>query len=125
MKEWKVLLVDDEEEFASTLAERLSMRGLNVRTAPDGESALEMVMNDPPHVVLLDVLMPGIGGLEVLRRIKATSPNIQVILLTGHGSTRNGMDGMRQGAFDYLMKPLKIEDLMSKLRDAVESIQDE
>jgi DNA-binding response OmpR family regulator len=115
----RVLLVDDEEEFATTLAERLSMRGLDVETALDGESALELMDADPPDVVLLDVLMPGMGGLEVLRRIRSISPGTQVILLTGHGSTRDGMEGMRQGAFDYLMKPLKIEELVKKLEEAV------
>jgi len=119
MKEWNLLLVDDEEEFVSTLAERLTMRGMRVRTALDGESALRMVEDDPPHVVLLDVLMPGMGGLEVLRVIKKLHPETQVILLTGHGSTRDGMEGMRHGAFDYLTKPLKIEDLMAKLEEAV------
>ncbi len=119
----RVLLVDDEEEFATTLAERLSMRGLEVETALDGESALELMDADPPDVVLLDVLMPGMGGLEVLRRIRSTSPGTQVILLTGHGSTRDGMEGMRQGAFDYLMKPLKIEELVKKLEEAVAADQ--
>ncbi len=118
MEGLRVLLVDDEEEFASTLAERLSMRGLDVKTALDGETALEMVAADPPDVVLLDVLMPGMGGLEVLRRIRSRHPETQVILLTGHGSTRDGMEGMRQGAFDYLMKPLKIEELIAKLDEA-------
>jgi DNA-binding NtrC family response regulator len=119
MKEWNLLLVDDEEEFVSTLAERLTMRGLRVRAALDGESALRMINEDPPNVVLLDVLMPGMGGLEVLRVIKKLHPETQVILLTGHGSTRDGMEGMRHGAFDYLTKPLKIEDLMAKLEEAV------
>lgn len=118
MEGLRVLLVDDEEEFASTLAERLSMRGLDVKTALDGETALEMIAANPPDVVLLDVLMPGMGGLEVLRRIRSGHPETQVILLTGHGSTRDGMEGMRQGAFDYLMKPLKIEELIAKLQEA-------
>lgn len=118
MEGLRVLLVDDEEEFASTLAERLSMRGLDVKTALDGETALEMIAANPPDVVLLDVLMPGMGGLEVLRRIRSSHPGTQVILLTGHGSTRDGMEGMRQGAFDYLMKPLKIEELIAKLEEA-------
>ena len=119
MPDWKILLVDDEEEFVNTLAERLTIRGYRVRTAHDGESALEMVNADPPHVVLLDVLMPGMGGLDVLRMIKSMHPETQVILLTGHGSTRGGIDGMKQGAFDYLMKPVRIEELLAKLKEAI------
>jgi DNA-binding NtrC family response regulator len=118
MQELDVLLVDDEEEFVDTLAERLSMRGVNVRTALNGETALELLSQRSPDVVLLDVLMPGMGGLETLRAIKAGHPEVRVILLTGHASTRDGMEGMRQGALDYLMKPLKIEELMSKLEEA-------
>jgi DNA-binding response OmpR family regulator len=119
MEDWSVLLVDDEEEFVSTLAERLSIRGIKVRTAQDGETAIGMINEDPPQVVLLDVLMPGMSGLEALRAIKGAHPEVQVILLTGHGSTRDGMEGMRHGAFDYLMKPLKIEELMAKLNEAI------
>ncbi len=118
MSELDVLLVDDEEEFVDALAERLSMRGVNVRTALNGEAALELLSQKTPQVVLLDVLMPGMGGLETLRAIKASHSEVKVILLTGHGSTRDGIEGMRQGAMDYLMKPLKIEELMSKLEDA-------
>lgn len=121
MQELDVLLVDDEEEFVSTLAERLSMRGVNVRTALNGEAALELISQKSPQVVLLDVLMPGMGGLETLRAIKAAHPEVKVILLTGHGSTRDGIEGMRQGALDYLMKPLKLEELMNKLEEAVKS----
>ncbi len=123
MPDWNVLLVDDEEEFANTLAERLTIRGVRVRTAHDGESAIEMVNDDPPHVVVLDVLMPGMGGLDVLRMIKSIHPETQVILLTGQGSTRGGMDGMKHGAFDYLMKPVKIEELLAKLKEAVASTE--
>ncbi len=119
MEGLKILVVDDEKEFASTLAERLSMRGLDVKIALGGETALEMMASDPPEVMLLDVLMPGMGGLEVLRKTRSSHPNTKVILLTGHGSTRDGMEGMRQGACDYLMKPVKIEELMAKLEEAV------
>lgn len=120
MKDWTVLLVDDEVEFTSALAERLSFRGIRAQTAGDGEEALAMIERDPPQVVLLDLMMPGMSGVEVLQEIRRTHPEIKVILLTGHGSTREGMEGMRLGAFDYLMKPLSIEELMEKLRNAVE-----
>ena len=120
MQDWTVLLVDDEEEFVSTLAERLRMRGIQARTAGNGEEALRSIAADPPHVVILDVMMPGMSGLDVLRRIKADFTGIEVILLTGIGSTREGVEGMRMGALDYLMKPLQIEELIEKLRDAVD-----
>jgi DNA-binding response OmpR family regulator len=120
MQDWKVLLVDDEEDFVSTLAERLRMRGVQARTAGNGEEALRSIAADPPHVVVLDVMMPGMSGLDVLRRIKADFTGIEVILLTGIGSTREGVEGMRLGALDYLMKPLQIEELIEKLRDAVD-----
>jgi DNA-binding response OmpR family regulator len=119
MKRMKVLLVDDEEEFVHTLAERLQLRGIDALGVTKGEEALESLEADPPEVVVLDVLMPGIGGLEVLRRIKGRHPEIQVILLTGRGSEKDGMEGMRLGAFDYLMKPLNIEELIKKMREAL------
>jgi DNA-binding response OmpR family regulator len=119
MEDLKVLLVDDEEEFVSTLAERLRLRGIQTRTANDGEEAFRQIATDPPQVVVLDVMMPGIGGLKVLERIKAEHPAIQVILLTGLGTTQDGAAGMTMGAFDYLMKPLQIEDLIARIGEAV------
>ncbi|EPR37450.1 response regulator receiver protein [Desulfovibrio sp. X2] len=117
---WKILLVDDEEDFIGTLAERLTLRGLSPRVALDGEEALRLVEEEPPDVVVLDVLMPGMKGLDVLRAVKVRHPEIQVILLTGHGSTKDGMEGMRQGAFDYMMKPLSIDALLGKIAEAME-----
>jgi DNA-binding response OmpR family regulator len=119
MRGWKVLLVDDEVEFASTLAERLALRGIQARTAYDGDEALRLIDEEVPQVVVLDLMMPGLGGKEVLSRIKKLYPRIQVILLTGHGSTRDGIEGMQLGAFDYLMKPLSIEELLDKIGKAV------
>jgi DNA-binding NtrC family response regulator len=119
-KDWKILLVDDEHEFITTLAERLELRGINARVVFDGESALLAVADDEPHVMILDVLMPGIKGLEVLERVKRTNPNVQVLLLTGHGSTRDGIEGMRLGAFDYMMKPLNIDTLIEKMESAID-----
>ena len=121
MQGWKVLLVDDEVEFASTLAERLALRGVRARTAYDGDEALRLIDEEEPQVVVLDLMMPGLSGKEVLSRIKKLHPRIQVILLTGHGSTRDGIEGMQLGAFDYLMKPLSIEELMDKIGKAVEN----
>ena len=121
MKNLKILLVDDEEEFVTTLAERLELRGLQARAALNGEAALQMIEADTPEIVILDVMMPGIGGFEVLRQIKAQHPQLPVILLTGRGSTKEGIKGMQQGAFDYLMKPLNIEELIKKIQEAIES----
>ncbi|MEW6137042.1 MAG: response regulator [Thermodesulfobacteriota bacterium] len=115
---WKVLLVDDEEDFAAALAERLRLRGIVVDTAFDGETALQKLVAYNPEVVVLDVMMPGIGGLAVLQHIKAQKPETQVILLTGKGSTRDGIEGMRLGAYDYLVKPVQIDELIGKLKEA-------
>lgn len=118
MKTLKVLLVDDEEEFVSTLAERLEMRNITAFVANDGDTALRIIETQRPPVVVLDVMMPGISGLDVLKQIKSRYPEISVILLTGRGSTKDGIEGMRLGAFDYLMKPVKIEGLIQKLGEA-------
>jgi len=117
----RVLIVDDEQDFANTLAERLALRDFDTEVKKDGEGALAAVENNPPDVVVLDIRMPGIGGFEVLRRIKSTHPRVQVILLTGHGSTGDGIKGMELGAFDYLIKPVDINELMTKIRAAIES----
>ena len=122
MHDWKILLVDDEEEFITTLAERLSLRGIAARVALNGEEGLRLMDEDPPHVMILDVLMPGMKGLDVLKLVKAKRPDVQVILLTGHGSTRDGMEGMRHGAFDYMMKPLSIDALLAKLGEAMDKV---
>ena len=121
MKNLKILLVDDEVEFVTTLAERLQLRGAQAQSATDGEEALHMIETDPPQIVILDVMMPGLGGLEVLKRIKIQYARIPVILLTGRGSTKEGIEGMRLGAFDYLIKPINIEELIEKIEKAVQS----
>ena len=120
MTQMNLLLVDDETEFATTLAERLELRGMTVRTAADGEAALPMVEDDPPDIIVLDLMMPGIGGMETLKRIKASHADIPVILLTGRGSTKEGIEGMRLGAFDYMMKPIDLDQLLQKLEEAAE-----
>ena len=118
----KILLVDDEHEFVTTLAERLELRNMKVSIAMDGETALGLTENDPPQVVVLDVMMPGLNGLEVLEKIKAMDSGIQVILLTGHGATKEGIRGMQLGAFDYLIKPIDIDELIKKLNEAVKRL---
>lgn len=115
----KVLLIDDEEEFSNTLAERLSIRGFETMTASNGEAGLKLISDERFSIVILDLMMPGMSGLDTLRQIKIIAPDLPVVLLTGHGSTREGMEGMRLGAFDYLMKPLDIKDLIQKINSAV------
>ncbi|KUG28930.1 response regulator [hydrocarbon metagenome] len=117
-KDWNVLLVDDERDFVTTLSERLALRGIRSRVVFDGESALREVAENPPHLVILDVMLPGMKGLEVLRGIRAGFPNVKVILLTGHGTTKNGIEGMKLGAFDYMIKPLDIDVLIEKMTEA-------
>lgn len=114
----KVLLVDDEEEFVKTLSERLQMRDLDSETAFDGEQAIESVTEQEPDVLVLDLKMPGIHGLEVLRWVKRFHPSIQVIILTGHGTERDEEKARELGAFDYLKKPVETESLMKKIRIA-------
>lgn len=118
MDRWKVLLVDDEEEFVTTLAERLSLRGIRTRTALDGETGLRRMAEEEPHVLLLDVMMPGMRGLDVLRAARRDHPAVQVILLTGQGSAKDGIEGMKEGAFDYMMKPFDIDGLIAKIGEA-------
>ncbi len=115
---YRVLLVDDETEFVSALAERLRLRGIDAQIATSGYEALEKIETDPPQVIALDVLMPGIGGLEVLKQIKKNFPQLPVILLTGRSSW-DSIQGIRLGAYDCLTKPLKIEELMQIMSQAV------
>jgi DNA-binding response OmpR family regulator len=112
MSIFKVLLVDDEREYVTTLGERMQMRGLDPEIAFSGEQALRMLEHSLPDVMVLDLKMPGIDGLEVLRRVKKRYPQIQVIILTGHGSDRDEAAARRLGAFDHLQKPVDINDLV-------------
>ena len=121
----RVLLVDDEREFVQTLSERLLMRDMGSAVAYDGESALEMIKEDEPDVMILDLRMPGIDGIEVLRRVKATQPEIEVIILTGHGSEADRKVCMELGAFDYLQKPVDIDKLSETIKKANEKIRRE
>ncbi len=114
----KVLFVDDEEDFVRTMAERMEMRDLGGDIALSGQQALEMLENDVPDVMVLDLRMPGIDGMEVLRRVKQTFPQIEVIIMTGHGSDQDEEEARRLGAFDYLRKPVDIDHLMETVRNA-------
>ncbi|MCU0594344.1 MAG: response regulator [Desulfobacterota bacterium] len=119
----KVLLVDDEREFVQTLSERLLMRDMGSAVAYDGESALNMIAEDEPEVMILDLKMPGIDGIEVLRRVKESRSEIEVIILTGHGSEADRETCMNLGAFAYLQKPVNIEVLSETLKRANEKVQ--
>jgi DNA-binding NtrC family response regulator len=121
MKQVKILLVDDEEEFVKSLSERIKMRELGSDVAFNGEEALRIVKDQVPDVMVLDLKMPGIDGLEVLRRVKKTYPEIQVIILTGHGSDKDEKAARRLGAFDYLQKPVNIDDLIHHIMRAYKS----
>ena len=118
MDSMRVLLVDDEEEFLETLGKRLRRRNVDVTIAISGEQALEILETAPVDVAVLDVRMPGMDGVEVLREIKKRRPLVEVIMLTGHASVEVAIRGMEMGAFDYLMKPMDLDDLLFKLEDA-------
>jgi DNA-binding response OmpR family regulator len=118
MKEFKVLMVDDEEDFVKTLAERMQMRDLDSDVALSGEAALQIVEDQVPDVMVLDLKMPGIDGMEVLRRVRKAYPQVQVVILTGHGSEKDEAEARRLGAFAYLQKPVDIEKLMITLKNA-------
>lgn len=120
MDAFNVLLVDDEGDFLETLLKRMKKRNVNVKGVKSGEEALEFLKQNPVDVVVLDVKMPGIDGIQTLREIKKTYPLIEAIMLTGHASLEVAIEGMELGAFDYLMKPIDIDDLLYKVQDAYE-----
>ncbi len=119
----KVLLVDDEREFVETLSERLQIRDMGAAVTYNGRSALEMIDDDEPEVVIIDLKMPGIDGIEMLKRVKSTRPEIEVIVLTGHGSEADRQLCMQLGAFAYLQKPVDIDELSVILKEAHEKIR--
>jgi DNA-binding NtrC family response regulator len=123
----RVLLVDDEPEFLETLEKRMKKRQVTVHGVRSGEAALEFLQENPVDVVVLDVRMPQMDGIEALRQMKKAHPLIEVILLTGHASMEVAVEGMEYGAFDYLMKPMDIDELLFKVEDAVQKkrIQEE
>jgi CheY-like chemotaxis protein len=114
----RVLLVDDERELAQTLSERLQLRDMGCAVAYDGESALKLVKEDNPEVMIIDLKLPGISGLDVLQKVKRIRPEIEVIILTGQGSAADEEQCRRLGAFGYLQKPVNIEKLSELIKDA-------
>src|SRR4030042_3376816 len=118
MDGFNVLLVDDESEFLDTLVKRIKKRNVNAAGGASGEEALSFLNQQPMDVVVLDVRMPGMDGIQALREIKQRYPLIEVIMLTGHASLEVAIEGMELGAFDYMMKPIEMDDLLYKLQDA-------
>lgn len=114
----KVLLVDDEVEFLETLAKRLAMRKLEVSTAASAKEALEVLGKEETEVVVLDVKMPGMDGIAAIKEIKRQHPLTEVVMLTGHADLEASAQGMASGAFDYLLKPIAIDELVYKIQDA-------
>lgn len=114
----KVLLVDDEEDFLETLSNRLELRGLKVSAVTSGEQAIAEAKEQEYDAIVLDLSMPGIDGLETLKRIKADNPNAEIIMLTGHGSVQSGVEAMKLGAGDFLQKPVELSELMAKIGEA-------
>lgn len=114
----RVLFVDDEEELVSTVVERLDLRGIDATGAMSGEEALTRIEEQTFDVVVLDVRMPGLGGFDVIKRIKQSHPGLEVILVSGHGAKEAAETGLGLGAFDYLQKPVDLEDLIAILHRA-------
>jgi DNA-binding NtrC family response regulator len=120
MENLKVLIVDDEADFLETIVMRLRRRKIDAHGVDSGKKALEIVENERFDVVVLDVLMPGLDGIETLKLLKKKKPFIEVIILTGHGSVESGLQGMQFGAFDYIMKPADLNELLEKIEQAYE-----
>ena len=118
MEEMKMMLVDDEERFLLTTQKLLSKKGYEVLTAKSGSEALENLRLHNIHVVVLDVKMPGMDGIETLNAIKKAYPLVEVIMLTGHATVESAIDGLKSGASDYLMKPTDVNELLEKAEEA-------
>jgi DNA-binding NtrC family response regulator len=114
----RILLVDDEKDFVEMLSLRLEETGERVTPAHSGRECLAMLEKKEIDVVVLDILMPGMDGIETLKEIKKRFPLVEVIMLTGHGTTESAVEGMKLGAFDYLLKPARFDELTEKLESA-------
>ncbi|MGE4555452.1 MAG: response regulator [Desulfovibrionaceae bacterium] len=119
----RLLLVDDETEFLEMMGKRLVHRGIDTSVADSGRKALDILDNKEIDAVVLDVKMPGMDGLQVLQEIKRRKPGMVVVLLTGHADLDTAVQGMDSGAFDYLMKPVALEELLAKLHEAMDERQ--
>jgi DNA-binding NtrC family response regulator len=116
----RVLLVDDEEKFLEVLSQRLGTRGIDAETSTSGEEAIVKIKNKNYDAIVLDVMMPGIGGIETLKRIRKENPDVQIIMLTGRGSVDKAVEAMKEGAIDFLEKPADINTLLDKISKAKE-----
>lgn len=119
MSDMRVLFIDDEEELVSTLVERLSYRGIEAAYAIDGYDGLAKMRDGDFQIVVLDLKLPGLGGGEVLKRLRAEYPEVPVLLITGHGSPVTDVESRPEGAYDYLIKPVNLDDLIAKMREAL------
>jgi len=120
MDNFKVMVVDDEVDFLETIIKRLKARKIEVTGAESGQKALELLAGQDFDVMILDVKMPDMDGIETLREVKKKKPLTEVIMLTGHASVESGIQGMQLGAFDYVMKPVALDELLEKMRQAYE-----
>jgi DNA-binding NtrC family response regulator len=120
MEEMKLMLVDDEERFLSTTSKLLARKGFRVFTANSGADALENLKRHNIHVVILDVKMPGMDGIAILKEIKRSFPLVEVVMLTGHGTVESAVEGLKSGATDFLSKPMDIDELIVKAKEAFE-----
>jgi DNA-binding NtrC family response regulator len=121
MEPIRVLIVDDESQFVDAVVERLRLRGFEADGATSGHDAMQLLAKGTYNLLLLDVKMPVVGGLEIIKQVTEDWPGLKVVLLTGHGSTQDAEEGMRLGAFKYLMKPVNIEDLIEVFQEALKS----
>ena len=118
MVKMRIMLVDDEERFLQTMKKMIIKHGYDAVTAASGEECLKKLEQELVHVVILDVKMPGMGGVETLKKIRLLYPRIEVIMLTGHATAESAVEGMKSGATDYLQKPTSVEDLIAKAEEA-------
>ncbi|EMS80702.1 response regulator [Desulfotignum phosphitoxidans] len=123
MEKMKLMLVEDEERYLQTTAKLLKKRRIKVVTAQSGAQALDLLKTHDVHVVILDIKMPGMDGFKTLKAIKTLYPPVEVIFLTGHATMDSAIEGLQSGAFDYVMKPADIDDIVTKAYEAFEKRQ--
>lgn len=125
MSHIQVLVVDDEDDYRDTLVKRMRKRNFSVRGARGGQEALEMMKETPADLVLLDMRMPGMNGLQTLLALKQNHPAIRVILVTGHACVETARHGLDHGAYDYLLKPVTLDQIMAKIKECMQSKPDD